>query len=173
MSKYEELCTSLIEYQRKYTVYREETWRFAGRLVDGLIEYLGCPRDRVQVFPPNEKPGATLYTIPGALQRDGNGYWSMVVSVSITDPHRTYILIPLSLNKDRESFVVRLKNGHHATIAPDSAEGFESYHRMLFEDIKRLLDSDPGRDRKSTALDRIGFEVSVEPTPADSGCGAI
>lgn len=166
MTKYEELWGSFIHGEGKFTQDLEATWAFAGKLGRRLIEYLECPADRVFLFSTKKGPSEKV-TVPGAVELHPEGFWTVGLAVRIASseedrpgtmtirPETTFFM-QLQFGKNDDVYTFHMGNNKTITIAANSNEDMEAFHKVLFEFLNAAAKASRGTG-SSQPYKQIGF----------------
>jgi len=113
MSKYEELCQAYANSRKTYVEYRNACFGFAQDLIEGLVNFLQVPEERIRLVPVNRDPDPeAVYTLSSAMHLDEDTYWHVGVVVDLSDPAGAFppqaVLIKLLVKRHDGTFYVRL-----------------------------------------------------------------
>ena len=163
MSKYEEMCQSVIEAQNRDAEYRDRCWRQLATLYNGFLQYTQTPANRVTLlkwnghddetsrFSPPES-GIGAYTIQGAAVLGSDGFWRLGIRIFL-EPMATVWF----------AFFVAEQDGHPVTKVGDKTYRVDldnsATRGQLYDDIvERIKDAFKGKKQNSKA---IGFVVET------------
>jgi hypothetical protein len=94
MNRYEEICEASDNAVRRWSEYRERSWGYLMKIVQGLVTHCGVPPDKIAFLRSNDLPGEArrysppedggFYTLPGAATFEEDGYWHLGISVTLS-----------------------------------------------------------------------------------------
>lgn len=147
MTKFEELCESFANARKRYFNYENECMDFGIKMVDGLKEYLQCPPEQVNYYPPDKESDPNIsYNIHGATILGEDGFWHVGIGIGLYEAPNVRpqenVRSVLLIRKDNSHFVV--KYGRESTekfkICEDDKEDLEKFYDHVFEEVKELYD---------------------------------
>ena len=147
MTRFEELCESYTNARKRYFNYENECMEFGVKMVDGLKEYLKCPPEQVNYYPPDKESDPNVsYNIHGATKLGDDGFWHVGIGIGLFEvPNgrpQENVRSTLLIKKEDGRFVV--KYGKESTdefrICEDDEEDLKRLYDYIFDEIKELYD---------------------------------
>jgi len=84
MSKYDELCKSIVPVFEEFGRYKTEAHKLAFRIVEGLRSYLDCPMSKLWTFDWLNNEGPETQTPLGrAMKTDRDSWWNIGVAIHL------------------------------------------------------------------------------------------
>ncbi|MDI6724288.1 MAG: hypothetical protein QMD61_06540 [Methanobacterium sp.] len=149
MTKFDKLCESFANARKRYFNYENECLEFGAKMVDGLVEYLECPPEQVNYYPPDKESDPNVkYNIKGATKLGEDGFWHIGIGVGLYEaPHirpQENVRSTLLIKKDDSHFIV--KYGREASdefrVGEDNEEDLKQFYRHIYHEIKELYDKE-------------------------------
>jgi hypothetical protein len=147
MTRFDELCESYASARKKFFNYEEECMEFGVKMVDGLVEYLECPPEQVNYYPPDKESDPNVsYNIHGATVLGEDGFWHVGIGIGLYESHnrrpQENVRSTLLIKKDDNSFIVKYgkESKDEFKICEDNEESLEKFYGHVFEEIKELYD---------------------------------
>ena len=177
MSKFDEMCEAYSTYRREYFEYEDECFKFANKLIVGMVNYFGIPKEQLKLVPALEEPKPnTGYYLKGAMQRD-DAYWHVGVEVILyARPNlRPFypLLIHLRIRKDDGKFIVKIFKedpGHRIDMNSDSE--LEEFYDFVLQAVKDDFRDELQQlqEQRPVRRPRIGFPT---PTREENPNGSV
>ena len=147
MTRFEELCESYANARKKFFNYEHECMDFGSKMVAGLAEYLECPPEQVNYYPPDKEsdPNVT-YNIQGATILGEDGYWHVGIGIGIYEAPNVRpqenVRSTLLIKKNNSHFIVKYGklSKEEYRICEDKKEDFKEFYDHVFEEIRNLYD---------------------------------
>ncbi len=164
MSKFKELCKAYETARINFFDYRRDCHTFASKLIDGLIDFLQCPKEQIKFIPlKKDYESDFTYTLMGAMHLNDDTFWHLGVGITLYKepnifPHET-VLISFLIKEKSDSFTVKLgDSGKEFEILKDKPEDFNEIYEFIFNQIKETYEKGLKRflEQKETSRE-IGF----------------
>lgn len=163
MSKFDELCRSFAEARRQYSAYRDEHFRFADRLIRGLIEYFEIPQSQIRYVPTDEEVKTNdQYTLLGAMHLDNDTFWHLGVIITFFDKPDRFpkqpVLFVFRMKQKSDKFIIQNNpQDKEHIIDPNSREDFIRFYDSLFDSINNYFSLQAFLEKEQPEPRRIGF----------------
>jgi hypothetical protein len=172
VSKFEELCRAREESTRQFISYRDESWKFAQRLMGSLGSYLGCSPENICFVATQERIKPTHIQL--AMQFTNDGFWQFGLVLGLQNgapaPAQGYYL-QFAIKRQGSSFKVKLLQieadnkiiaENPFMVARDNPD-FREVSDFIFEKIKSYFDPDLDKVLGQMANGKpIGFLGNLE-----------
>ncbi len=148
MTRFEDLCESYSKARKRFFNYEDECMQFGEKMVSGLVNYLECPPEQVNYYPPDKESDPNVrYNIHSATILGDDGFWQIGIGIGLYEAPNVRpqenVRSTLQLRKDNSHFIV--KYGRQATeeykIGVEDEEDLKRFYDHVFEEIKDLYDS--------------------------------
>jgi hypothetical protein len=147
MTRFEELCESYANARKGFFDYENECMEFGTKMVEGLREYLECPPEQVNYYPPDKEsdPNVT-YNIHGATILGEDGFWNVGIGIGIYEAPNVRpqenVRSTLLIKKNDSHFVVKYgkESKEEFRIYEDKEKDLKEFYDHIFEEIKELYD---------------------------------
>ncbi len=147
MTRFEELCESFANARKRYFNYENECMDFGVKMVDGLVEYLECPPEQVNYYPPDKESDPNVsYNIHGASMLGEDGFWHVGIGIGIYEAPNVRpqenVRSTLLIKKENGCFTVKYgkESSDEFRICEDDEEDLEKFYGHVFEEVKELYD---------------------------------
>jgi hypothetical protein len=147
MTRFEELCQSFANARKRYFNYENECMDFGEKMVDGLVEYLECPPEQVNYYPPDKESDPNVsYNIHGASMLGEDGFWHVGIGIGIYEAPNVRpqenVRSTLLIKKENGCFTVKYgkESSDEFRICEDDEEDLEKFYGHVFEEVKELYD---------------------------------
>ena len=169
MTKYEEILKSYKTAMKRYADYRKECWRFAHKLVNGLINYLKCPKELVMFDPLNrEIKEGQIFTLEGAMHLEDDTFWHLGIGINLyREPNiiQERVKLCIMIKGSNKHFIVKLEGiNKEFEIDENKPEEFKTFYDFIFKQITEFYDKGLiqflEKDKDITTLRNIGFKIN-------------
>ncbi len=147
MTRFEELCESYTSARKRYFNYENECMEFGIKMVDGLKEYLDCPPEQVNYYPPDKESDPNVsYNIHGATKLGEDGFWHVGIGIGLYEvPNgrpQENVRSTLLIKKEDGRFVVKYgrESKDEFRICEDDEDDLKRFYDYIFDEIKELYD---------------------------------
>jgi len=160
-TRFDDLCASYAAARQSFFDYRDRHVAVAGKVVRGLVEYLGCPRGQVVcLLPAEEDEEHEKGPLPAAIRLGEDGSWHLRVGVTVyqsptTFPQERLVLTLVFKQTTEGRFAVQVADmtSTRREIHPDDQSAVAALSGALFDLIsshyraqKRFYDGGQGED---------------------------
>jgi hypothetical protein len=147
MSRFEELCESYTSARKRYFNYENECMEFGIKMMNGLKEYLECPPEQVNYYPPDKESDPNVsYNIHGATKLGEDGFWHVGIGIGLYEvPNgrpQENVRSTLLIKKEDGRFVVKYgrESKDEFRICEDDEDDLKKFYDYIFDEIKELYD---------------------------------
>jgi hypothetical protein len=147
MSRFEELCESYTSARKRYFNYENECMEFGIKMMNGLKEYLECPPEQVNYYPPDKESDPNVsYNIHGATKLGDDGFWHVGIGIGLYEvPNgrpQENVRSTLLIKKEDGRFVVKYgrESKDEFRICEDDEDDLKKFYDYIFDEIKELYD---------------------------------
>ena len=147
MTRFEDLCGSYTSARKRYFNYENECMEFGIKMVDGLKEYLECPPEQVNYYPPDKESDPNVsYNIHGATKLGEDGFWHVGIGIGLYEvPNgrpQENVRSTLLIKKEDGHFVVKYgkESKDEFKVCEEKEEDLKKFYDYIFDEIKELYD---------------------------------
>ena len=147
MSRFEELCESYTSARKRYFNYENECMEFGIKMMKGLKEYLECPPEQVNYYPPDKESDPNVsYNIHGATKLGDDGFWHVGIGIGLYEvPNgrpQENVRSTLLIKKEDGRFIVKYgrESKDEFRICEDDEDDLKKFYDYIFDEIKELYD---------------------------------
>jgi hypothetical protein len=147
MSRFEELCESYTSARKRYFNYENECMEFGIKMMNGLKEYLECPPEQVNYYPPDKESDPNVsYNIHGATKLGDDGFWHVGIGIGLYEvPNgrpQENVRSTLLIKKEDGRFIVKYgrESKDEFRICEDDEDDLKKFYDYIFDEIKELYD---------------------------------
>jgi hypothetical protein len=147
MTKFEELCNSYANARKRFFNYEDECLHFGEKMVDGLTEYLECPPEQVNYYPPDKESDPNVsYNIHSATILGDDGFWQIGIGIGLYEAPNVRpqenVRSTLLIRKDDSHYVVKYgkQSQEEYRISEEDEGELKKFYGHVFEEIKELYD---------------------------------
>ncbi len=147
MTRFEKLCQSFATARKRYFNYETECIEFGEKMVAGLVNYLECPPEQVNYYPPDKESDPNVrYNIYGASKLGEDGFWQIGIGIGLYESPNVRpqenVRSTLLIKKVDSHFVV--KYGKEASeefrVGGECEDGLREFYHHIYKEIKELYD---------------------------------
>ncbi|MGB9937216.1 MAG: hypothetical protein ACPK7O_05800 [Methanobacterium sp.] len=147
MTRFEELCESYANARKRYFNYENECMEFGMKMVNGLKEYLQCPPEQINYYPPDKESDPNVsYNIHGATKLGEDGFWHVGIGIGLYEAPNVRpqenVRSTLLIRKDDGHFIVKYgrESKDEFRICEDREEELDKFYEHIYEEVKELYD---------------------------------
>ena len=147
MTRFEKLCESYTCARKRYFNYETECMEFGIKMVDGLKEYLQCPPEQINYYPPDKESDPNVsYNIHGATKLGDDGFWHVGIGIGLYEAPNVRpqenVRSTLLIKKDDSHFIVKYgrESKDEFKICEDKEDDLKKFYDYIFEEIKELYE---------------------------------
>jgi len=150
MSKFEKLCQSFANARKRYFNYEKECMEFGGKMVNGLVDYLECPPEQVNYYPPDKESDPNVrYNIKGATILGEDGFWQIGIGIGLYEAPNVRpqenVRSTLLIKKEDSHFIVKYGRESDDEFRIDEnneEDDLKEFYNHIYHEIKELYDKE-------------------------------
>jgi len=149
MTRFEKLCQSFANARERYFNYETECLEFGEKMIQELVEYLECPPEQVNYYPPDKESDPNVkYNIHGAKMLGDDGFWQIGIGIGLYEAPNVRpqenVRSTLLIKKIDSHFIVKYGRESHDEFRVDEEtdEGLNEFFDHIYHEIKELYDKE-------------------------------